>query len=199
MTHTPGRRAEPLTLDTPESNKTGRSLHETVELVASALPDDDATPETAPSPKKAPATPALPALPEIPELEEVRRVYGEQGVMLVQQEALREHLVAEHAKTVEAIPEWSNPDVMAEEKAAMRNYATVRGWTEADLAGVTDHRTVVTLRDAWLHHKALSAPKAPKPEAARHQVQEAATDEAAQRFLQSHSMRDAARLIEHLI
>lgn len=69
----------------------------------------------------------------------------------------REHLTAEREKLIEAIPEWSDAKVQTREKDAMKAFAMARGYTEAELAQVSDHRVMVLLRDAMLHEKAVKA------------------------------------------
>lgn len=65
------------------------------------------------------------------------------------------HLVEqEHAKLVAAIPEWSKPDKQKAEKAEMVQFAKGVGFTEQELAGITDHRVMLVLRAAMLHDKA---------------------------------------------
>ena len=204
MNPVPGRHDVPELEGPTPGARSGRSLNETVALVASALPDDDTPPETAPSPKKAPATPAVPALPEIPELEEVRRLYGQAGVEQVLTEARQQHIAAENEK-LKSDPElgsiWRDPEARAEAVQEIRNWGTSQGYSEAELDGITDARTVKVAWAALQRGKALAAPPPTKakPEAARHQAHEAATDEAATRFLATHSMRDAQKLIERLI
>ena len=206
MTPVPGRHDVPELEGPTPGARFGRSLNETAQLVASALPDDDATPEAPPS-AKAPETPTtapLPVLPASPELAEVRRVYGEQGVSLVLAEVRQQHITAETEK-LKNDPElgsiWRDPEARAEAVQEIRNWGTSQGYSEAELDGITDARTVKVAWAALQRGKALAAPppSKAKPEAARHQAQEAATDAAATRFLTTHSMRDAARLIEHLI
>lgn len=65
-----------------------------------------------------------------------------------QQRELNQVLEVEKKALVEAIPEWSNPEVASEEKKQLAQYAQSLGFTEEQLAQVYDHRIMVMLRKA---------------------------------------------------
>lgn len=62
--------------------------------------------------------------------------------------ALRAHLAAESEKLLAAFPEWSDPAKATEGQRALGEYARGMGFTDADLAGVQDHRVIVLLDKA---------------------------------------------------
>lgn len=74
-----------------------------------------------------------------------------------QTEAYKRHLETERARLLDVVPQWKDQSVQDAEKAAMREFALGRGFTDAELAAVSDHRTMVLLRDAMLYHKAQAA------------------------------------------
>ena len=72
----------------------------------------------------------------------------------------------EHEALVVAVPEWQDADKAAEEKAELARFAVNElGFTQEQMANVTDHRLVLLLRDAYLYRQAQSKGKAKLEEA----------------------------------
>lgn len=79
--------------------------------------------------------------------EERSRVEYQQS--LESQRTYAEHLQAERARLIEAIPEWADEAKAREEKDSLADYAkSSYGYTDQDLDAVTDHRIMVILRKA---------------------------------------------------
>lgn len=70
------------------------------------------------------------------------------------------HIRAEHAKLVEAIPALSDAEHGPTLRRELSAYAKTRGFTDAELESVADHRMVVLLHDAMQGQKAKA--KAPE-------------------------------------
>lgn len=79
----------------------------------------------------------------------------------------KKHVEAEKQKMLSAIPEWRDDKRRGEEQPKITAFAKSVGFSDAELQGLTDHRAVVVLRDAWLYRQGKSlkekqAVKAPK-------------------------------------
>jgi hypothetical protein len=85
------------------------------------------------------------------------REQAEQKVEQDRLEARRAHLETERNRVLEVIPDWKDTAKASAEKAEMVKFALDAGYTEADLAEVTDHRVLVLLRKAMLYDKAQKA------------------------------------------
>lgn len=90
------------------------------------------------------------------------------------QEAMQQRLAEESTRLLEAIPEWKNAETAKKERDALREFGRARGYTDAELANIADHRAVSVLRDAYLYRqlmnkkadvekKVKAAPKLAKP------------------------------------
>lgn len=67
------------------------------------------------------------------------------------------HLQAEQQRLIEAVPEWKDEAKRTEEMNALFAHATKdRGFSEADLASISDHRLVVLLREAKAYRDLMS-------------------------------------------
>ena len=77
-----------------------------------------------------------------------------QKVVDDRQTELRAVAQAEKAKLIEAIPEWSKPDVAKKESSELREYAIAQGYKSEDLDQIFDHRVFLTLRKAMLFDRA---------------------------------------------
>lgn len=119
------------------------------------------------------------------------------------------YLQAEKAKLVEAIPEWKNPDVAKKEAAALREYAKSKGYSDDEINAVSDHRVMLLLRNAMRYERAEAnrpalRQKVEKVRAAtpgtKDTGRKAVTDvtRQRQRLSKTHSVQDAAALIEML-
>ena len=90
-----------------------------------------------------------------------------------EQMRLQAHFQAEHAARTEkylneqraalekTVPVFADPVKGPQEKEALRTYLTKKGFTADELAGLTDHRTVIVARNAMLYERMMAA----KPEA----------------------------------
>lgn len=63
---------------------------------------------------------------------------------VLQAQTLRE----EHQALTEKMPEWSDPSTQADISASIREYASIQGFTEEELAGLVDHRSLIVLHKA---------------------------------------------------
>lgn len=71
------------------------------------------------------------------------------------------YLEEQQAALHKAVPVFADPVKGPAEKQALRTYLTGKGFTEDELAGLTDHRTVIVARNAMLYERMMAA----KPEA----------------------------------
>lgn len=74
-----------------------------------------------------------------------------------QMRAFEAHVAAERAKLIEALPTWKNAETARKEKAELLEYARERGYTDAEINSVTDHRFLVMFQKALLYDKAQKA------------------------------------------
>lgn len=74
-----------------------------------------------------------------------------------QQAARASYLEGEKVALLEAIPEWKDESVASTEKAELTKFALDSGYTDNDLAEVTDHRVVTLLRKAMLYDRSQKA------------------------------------------
>ena len=218
MNPTPGRHADPLTLDTPESSKTGRTLKETAADFAEMLVEVGPTGEPVPA-DATPETPTVSAAPSvtdavaaIPELEEVRKLYGEAGVAEVVAAAHQQHIATEHQKLNAAIPGWSDPETRAQIVQEIRAKALAEGYSEAEINSVTDARAVrlayaALQRDKLREQRAADAVQPDERETPVRPTQTRRTpaprtnadvQEALERAAKTGKMRDAAKVFEAL-
>jgi len=65
-----------------------------------------------------------------------------------QQQVSAATLQAEHQRLLDAVPEWRDQTKFQEASKQLTSYASTRGFTPAELSGVTDHRYLLVLRDA---------------------------------------------------
>lgn len=103
----------------------------------------------------------------------IEAVQAERSRILAQQaqdEArARQAIVAEEqGKLLQVLPAWKDPEVFKAETAKLADYVRSLGFTDEDLADITDHRMIRVLHDAQ-QFRALKAkapqlkPAAPKP------------------------------------
>lgn len=128
-----------------------------------------------------------------------------------QEASLRATLKAESEALVAAVPAWKDPKKASEEHAAIRTYAVDKlGFKPQEIAAITDHRAVITLRKAWLYDQAQARaqnlkPATPKPSAVAKPGSAGAprkqTDitRAQKRLEKTGSVKDAAGLISKLL
>lgn len=123
--------------------------------------------------------------------------------------ALTEHLEAEHAALLTALPQWGKDRKVAQrEAAAIRAYLVDRGFTPEQISrGMVDHRLVLAIRDAALYKQSReraktrvlpAASKVLKPGATKTKGQgtKARLAKADARLRQTGSVHDAAAAFE---
>ena len=69
----------------------------------------------------------------------------------------RQMVEAERGKLLEAVPEWQDAKALTKAQADIAEYAKSYGYTDDDLALVTDHRLMLILRDAAAYKAAQAA------------------------------------------
>lgn len=120
-------------------------------------------------------------------------------------------LEGERVKLLEALPEWSKPDVAKKEKGEMVEFAKSLGYTQDEVNAVYDHRLIKLLRAAMLHDRAAKAkpdvqakidrvkvatPGTPKTPVKGKQIEIA---KAQSRLKKSGSVNDAAAVFQQLL
>ena len=83
--------------------------------------------------------------------QEQQRVAQEQSKVM--QANMAKHIEAERAKVLSAIPVWRDAKRAGDEQTAIVSYARNLGFSDQELAGLTDSRAVIALRKAWLYDK----------------------------------------------
>ena len=92
----------------------------------------------------------------------------------------KEQLAKEAEKLLNVIPEWKDPTIADKERAELRTFALNVGYNEHEIANLSDHRTVLLLRDAMKYrqlqdtkpsvkNRVKKAPKLAKPGAPKAQ------------------------------
>jgi hypothetical protein len=135
-----------------------------------------------------------------------------QYVTALQDRAARTELLQrERAAAGELVPVWKSDEAWDKARAQARAYATELGYSADDIRTVTDHRAVFILWQAAQHAammkkgralpqpapvRQLAAP-APGPHPLRRRVTEHTRNK--QRLAQTHSVRDAAAVIDGLL
>jgi hypothetical protein len=143
---------------------------------------------------------------------------------LQQQEAQQQtaqQIAAEREKLVNANPQWSNPERWTQDRQAVRDYLAGYGYSADEIGAVTDHRAVVIAHKARLYDAMMKrgtkpgvvvkpqqqAPRpvpkqgapAPKPGTAPMRRPPSELTRAKMRLAKTHSLTDAARVIERLL
>jgi hypothetical protein len=139
---------------------------------------------------------------------EQRRIADEQAADAAK--GFSQYVADQQAKLEIELPEIKDPVKGVALKKDLATFAKTRGFTDADLASVTDHRLVLLLHDAMQHHQAKA--KAPAiqnkiehaladspPEGKRTVNTRTKLDAAKQRLRQTGSVEDGAAAIEQLI
>jgi hypothetical protein len=98
--------------------------------------------------------------------EAIASAQAEQSRLQAQYEAeqrtkMDKYVQEQHAALVKAEPIFADPVKGPAEKQALRSYLSNKGFSDDELAGLTDHRTVIVARNAMLYERMMSA----KPEA----------------------------------
>ena len=128
-----------------------------------------------------------------------------------QEEQMRGYLQAQHQSLMGAIPEWSDPKVMQQEKNDIRNYAVSIGYSEEEVSQVYDSRAVLALRSGMIASglsgkgakklkPAQSAIRAISPGSAPSQPRkQTSLHKAKIRLAKSGKMSDAAEIFKQLL
>lgn len=80
-----------------------------------------------------------------------------QQAAMQQQESMRAAVAQEREKLFAAIPEWRNEESFAKDKQAMTKYAIERGFQQAELDQIFDHRYMRVLHDAARYQELQAA------------------------------------------
>lgn len=72
---------------------------------------------------------------------------------------LRKEVETEKGRLLEAIPEWTKPEVAKVEKRKILDWGQKNGYTEAELNSIVDHRALVVARKAMLYDEMVAAKK----------------------------------------
>ena len=80
-----------------------------------------------------------------------------------QAKAMQARLKEEAQKLVDAVPEWKDSKKAAEERGKLLEAAKRVGFSEDDLAGISDHRAIIVLRKAALYDELMSKKSSIKP------------------------------------
>ena len=148
--------------------------------------------------------------------DKLRAVQAEnQRLAAVQQQeqakALQARLQEEAQKLVEVIPEWKDSKKAAEDRGKLLEAAKRVGFSEEDLAGISDHRAIVVLRKAALYDELMtkkgqikpapaSGPRPAKPGSASNVPSKKSEAERAQeRLAKSGSLKDAVAAFDSFI
>ena len=128
-----------------------------------------------------------------------------------QEEQMRGYLQAQHQSLMGAIPEWSDPKVMQQEKNDIRNYAVSIGYSEEEVSQVYDSRAVLAQRSRMIanglsgkgakkHKPAQSAIRAISPGSAPSQPKKQTSMHKAKiRLAKTGKMSDAAEVFKQLL
>ena len=96
---------------------------------------------------------------------EQQRVQQEQAAQL--QAQAQQRLAQERDRMNELIPEWLDEEVAAKEKAAVVTYAQRQGYSDVELAQVSDARAVSMIRKAYLYDELMSGKPAAQKRASK--------------------------------
>lgn len=79
-----------------------------------------------------------------------------------QQQAMQQELAHQRTVLLERIPAWKDQDIAEKEKAAISDYAKKAGFSEEEIAAVSDARAVELLHKAWMYDKLMAGQKTEK-------------------------------------
>ena len=110
----------------------------------------------------------------------------------------------------EAVPEWTDEKIAAEDRAEMLKNAERLGFTKDEIGAVTDYRIILLLREAMLHNKqAETIKKKPTVAKARRKVARAGSTNSArpttklkktrEQVAKTGKVSDAAKFFEQII
>jgi len=87
------------------------------------------------------------------------RAHYERQTQAQQAQAMQELIAQEQAQLLENLPSWKDPAKAAAEKAALVKHLVERGYTQEQVAQLTDHKTVVMAREAMLYRQMMAKAK----------------------------------------
>lgn len=73
-----------------------------------------------------------------------------------QQQAYQDHLKTQQEALLAKLPEWKDEAKAKAEQEALRNFLTDNGFTAEEIAGISDHRHVLTARKAMLYDQMVA-------------------------------------------
>ena len=142
-------------------------------------------------------------------MQEQQRLQAQQQQEQAQQ---IQQIVAENRqKLLEAVPEWSDPDVGTREQQELRKFLKETGFAEDEISQIYDHRAVLVARDAMRYRQMMQkrqnlAPAKPKSKTAAPGVAHTVSENKGksrkrqmQRLTQTGRVADAAAAIESLL
>jgi len=130
-----------------------------------------------------------------------------------EQRQLSETLQRERDSLLTKLPAWKNEKVAAKERAAIVNFLNDAGFSNDDLAGLTDHRSILVARDAMLYRQMMKgngkqapqqqpqgkpAPRVMQPGNQRSGADPKAPKEMVQKFKDTRSMKDALAILNRI-
>lgn len=86
----------------------------------------------------------------------------QQQQAIEQQQAMEQELAHQRTVLLDRIPSWKDQDTAQKEKAAISEYAKKAGFSEEEIAAVSDARAVELLHKAWMYDKLMAGQKADK-------------------------------------
>lgn len=147
------------------------------------------------------------------EKEAQQELQAQQQMLHQKQEAdrqsqLQQYLNKESENLMNLIPEWKDPERMASDKQAIREYAKSIGYTDKELSEVYDSRAVMSLRHGMLLSQIETTGKrklqtgvqpirAGSPGTAPRKS--TLETRARQKLAKSHSMSDAQEVFKHIL
>jgi hypothetical protein len=83
-----------------------------------------------------------------------------QHIQQKQTEQMQAALVIERQALLAALPEWNDPTKVEKDRAEIKADLKARGYSDADIDGLRDHKAVLLARDAMLYRKMKAATSA---------------------------------------
>jgi len=71
-----------------------------------------------------------------------------------------EYVEKEQEQLLEALPQWSDKKIAKKESTALQAYAAECGFDDKEVENITDHRSWLLLRKAWLYDQSIGKTKA---------------------------------------
>jgi hypothetical protein len=91
-------------------------------------------------------------------MQEQQALYQQQQAE--QAENVKQLLASQHELLMEKLPEWKDGEKAKAEKSALKTYMNENGFTADEINNLTDHRSVLVLRKAYLYDQMMGKAKA---------------------------------------